>query len=1079
MLSLYYSNYLESLVDLAATQISGGASENAKPFARSTVLVSHPYVGDFLKRRIAEKFGFYSGHGFSTLVDFATTNRDPERSFGSQKICEHLLHLFEELADQPDFAPIDDYLSGGGELRAFQLAWKLSRLFSDYENSSPELFSEWSSKSKADLTKTVRWQKVLREHLLAAGHEGSPLSVISCMEKARIPAKMWILGYSFFSPAELKAIEFLSNYSDVHLFTVNPSQEFWDDQPYQKKESDCLPLSLWASPALFSFKSLNQIANWDFTGEFVKPTGESKLLAVQSCMLERTRVPAVETADDSLRVVACDGPLRESEAVVQDIRERFENDNALRLDDIAIVLPSEGIETYRASLSALLNQDGGIPHYFLDIPLHEQSQTAAATNLLFNLPLGSNTRPEILAVLTHPAVRGAASNELEEEWIRFADELGIIRGASQEAFNGTYVQKDLFNWKQGFQRLALGAFMVGERTGNGELFDIDGKFIAPWEMPEDEIDSASHFLALSKSLLADCSWLLEQKLTMKAWARLLVEFLDTYIVPTSDWEEGIFAKIKSSVLALETQSTERRFPYLVAKEFACRSTDALTTTQGDPASGGVPIGPLTTLQKLPRKFIYALGMGEGAFASSDGTSSLDVRSAIEPRADTSARLRDRYRFCELILSSRHGLIFTYSQKNPKTGEIAFPGAPVQELMQLSNIREPDAFVPKKNPGDVARKQLVELARNSAGSLPSETELRDWVFKLENNKLRSLLTMPADVSSTEQNEWDKSLSLRMIRDFLVSPAQGWAKHIVGISEIADDSPRGVCDEAFDLSLLLEVSLLRSVAQNQAGRPRDSWIELHQNRLQYLEMTGKYSTGVFVEGLTMRHEDILSFWQAELAAKTTGDICAVGIGEINKRVSNHDRHPAIVLPDETKITGSIHCISDDSLVYFYTSDFKKHHLLQGYVDALALGAMGLLQGRNKILAIGKSASKSHALPAFSKAQALQQLYEISRALKQASHAYLLPFEAVCEYLKKSGSSLVEKIKAEQESERSASSYGPLRAWSSLSIPTEEQARAMVMQRFRLFFPALFETENSKLQNCESQNSTSKEARMDNNV
>ena len=75
----------------------------------------------------------------------------------------------------------------------------------------------------------------------------------------------------------------------------------------------------------------------------------------------------------------------------------------------------------------------------------------------FDPATGQFTRPEMLKVLTHSAVRAAVSEANTDRWRDWCLELGIVHGADRLDHQGTYIDRELFHWEQGLRRLVLGA----------------------------------------------------------------------------------------------------------------------------------------------------------------------------------------------------------------------------------------------------------------------------------------------------------------------------------------------------------------------------------------------------------------------------------------------------------------------------------------------------------------------------------------------------------------------------------------------------------------------------------------------
>ena len=60
---------------------------------------------------------------------------------------------------------------------------------------------------------------------------------------------------------------------------------------------------------------------------------------------------------------------------------------------------------YQAHIRAVFEELHGIPFNMIDLPLAGECRVIEALLLLMELPIGEFTRPEVLKILTHPAVR--------------------------------------------------------------------------------------------------------------------------------------------------------------------------------------------------------------------------------------------------------------------------------------------------------------------------------------------------------------------------------------------------------------------------------------------------------------------------------------------------------------------------------------------------------------------------------------------------------------------------------------------------------------------------------------------------
>jgi hypothetical protein len=212
-------------------------------------------------------------------------------------------------------------------------------------------------------------------------------------------------------------------------------------------------------------------------------------------------------APAGVQILACPSPVRELEVVAAEIRARLERDPSLTANQIAVLLAPSAVETYLPQIAPAFARYQ-LPFHVVDIPALGHGHAAAAMELLLALPLGRFRRPELLGVMTHPAVLARHPGVDPHDWLAWTEALGIVHGADDADHAGTYLAgKDAFHWDQGIKRLALGAFMAGPRAGADLVATLEGRVYRPEEVAADEQASAATFALLARSLIADARWL--------------------------------------------------------------------------------------------------------------------------------------------------------------------------------------------------------------------------------------------------------------------------------------------------------------------------------------------------------------------------------------------------------------------------------------------------------------------------------------------------------------------------------------------------------------------------------------------
>ena len=159
-------------------------------------------------------------------------------------------------------------------------------------------------------------------------------------------------------------------------------------------------------------------------------------------------------------------------------------------------------ESYLAQAPAAF-EAVGVPCHLVDAPIDDRGRIGEAVLALLELPTSAMARRDLLRVMTHPAVLAGHPHVDPADWIRWTERLGIAHGADARAHQGTYLEAypGQFHWDQGVRRLALGAFMVGERADRGPA-RIASLELAPEEVRPDQQASAATYALLVRSLCA-------------------------------------------------------------------------------------------------------------------------------------------------------------------------------------------------------------------------------------------------------------------------------------------------------------------------------------------------------------------------------------------------------------------------------------------------------------------------------------------------------------------------------------------------------------------------------------------------
>ena len=318
----------------------------------------------------------------------------------------------------------------------------------------------------------------------------------------------------------------------------------------------------------------------------------------------------------------------------------------------------------------------------VDLPLAGEYRVIEAVLMLLTLPLGQFTRPEMLKVLTHSAVRARFPEANTDRWRDWCLELGIVHGADRLDHQGTYIDREVFHWQQGLRRLVLGAFMTSPASGDDRPFRIGELEYVPFDQPADALPDTGRLLLLVQSLVADVRFAQSAHVTLTEWSTFFAGLINTYLAADSDPEQRALALCLQKIDELrKLDVTGRKVSYRIAFESLREVIERLT-------GGGGTIWP-TALSShrfwkcgsLPFRIIFLCGLGEGRFPAASGPDPLDL-TRLDPRVgDVNPRQRDKYLFLETLICARERLYLSYVNRDAQTGDPQEPSPVVSELIR--------------------------------------------------------------------------------------------------------------------------------------------------------------------------------------------------------------------------------------------------------------------------------------------------------------------------------------------------------------------------------------------------------------
>jgi exodeoxyribonuclease V gamma subunit len=734
MLRAVHSHRLETLLSALLEVLPA-----PDPFAPSTIVVGSQLIARWLSREIAFARGIAAGIElvtFDAFVEATWAGDAAGRAAEVGGIDRHQLAaaLASVLADDcvvRPLGPVAAYLAaapGPGDRagpRRVQLADHLAELAWSYALSRPDwmpalMIGQVPSELAAE--PMARWQAALIGAAIARlGAVPTPMLPWQ-RRRAGLPTPVHtpvaVFGMSFLARAQLEALTDLSSTTEVTVYVLDPCEELWDDVAGRRTAevtTDPLPLVLWGRPVRDTLSALVERTGGDLEARFIgtdetpdapdgpdepdrdngsggadhhyvdvaarNPTALDRLLAdvrmrrAPSGTVTGERATAREAG---VVVLACPNARREIEVIAAEARRRLDADPDLRAHEIAVWIAGDA-ERYLAQAPSAF-EAVGVPCHLIDAPIDDRGRIGEAVLAMLELPTSTMTRRDLLRVMTHPAVLAGYPHVDAEDWVRWTERLGIVHGSDAAAHDGTYLEEHpgLFHWDQGVRRLALGAFMVGERAERGAA--RIGRFeVAPEELRPEHQASAATYALLVRSLCADADWLATVEAPLATWAEVFARLVDDYLAPRDEDATRDLERVRALLAGIAHVDRDgRSVGFREAREHAVRRLASARANRGEPLAAGVMIAPLAAMRAVPFRVAFVAGLGEGAFPAGEHGSPLDLRR--EPRVgDVAPRDRDRAAFLDVLLGTRDALYLSYVAIEEKSGQPLAPSSVVLEL----------------------------------------------------------------------------------------------------------------------------------------------------------------------------------------------------------------------------------------------------------------------------------------------------------------------------------------------------------------------------------------------------------------
>ncbi len=690
MFILHSSNKTENLVAHLSAVIENAPLESL--FAKEVFLIQSQGMERWLSQQLADQFKvwgnyefLFPGKFFSSLaqnIDSRLSDAAFERNLMHWRI-EALLRRLDGEA----FLPLTQYLSGENiALKRYQLARQLAQIFDQYQMMRPDMLEAWQQGQLLYQTPAERWQQALWLQIIAQTgnkHRGSLwLEVIAKLNAAeegafshQLPERISVFGLNTMPPLFLSYLAGLSKHCQLHLFLLNPAQEFWADLASKRQRTNDEDFS--GHPLLSTLgqqgrefqEMLLEQAQFDFEPESFEPNEAlNNLQRLQNDILTNRPGQALQR-DNSISIHACHSRMREVEVLKNQLLQALESDPTLELRDIVVMAPD--IQVYEPFIAAVFND---IQHAIADRSLRLSNHALDAFIRFLDLSQSRFGWQTVLDLLEQPVVYpgfGLSETDLDliKHWVQ---DTHVRWGKSAQHKQ----ELGLPELSENTWQAALDRLLMGYAVGCDQEFAVD---VLPYRDIEGSSALALGGLCDFMQLLFKASKELKQAKPLLSWSAQLYYYADQLLAaePLERQQlNELLAELSAELAAVHHDDVELQVIISWLEGMVAERKSSTGFLRGQ-----LTFCSMLPMRSIPFKVIALLGMNDGEFPKIDRHPTFDLLAHHFRKGDRSHRADDRYQFLEILLSARQQLIMTYIGQSISHNDAIPPSVVISEMLE--------------------------------------------------------------------------------------------------------------------------------------------------------------------------------------------------------------------------------------------------------------------------------------------------------------------------------------------------------------------------------------------------------------
>lgn len=591
---------------------------------------------------------------------------------------------------------------------------------------------------------------------------------------------------------------------------------------------------------------------------------QDDILALRPLAETRTQWPAVDPlADASVRFHVAHSPQREVEVLHDQLLEAFHRDPTLHPRDIIVMVPD--INTYTPHVQAvfgLIDRSDAryIPFTLADQGQRHQDPLLGALEKLLALPQSRLAVSDVLDLLEVPALRqrfGILDEQLPllHRWISAANVRWGLH-AEQRGSLDLPQAAEQNSWFFGLRRMLLGYAVGSGQHWQGiepldEIGGLDAALLGPLVHLLDALDQGWRTLATPG--------------TPTEWGERLRALLQAFFEADDGPDGFTLMRLETSLQAWQdacaAADLHETLPLSVVREHWLAQLDQAGL--GQPFfAGSVTFATLMPMRAIPFRRVCLLGMNDGDYPRPRVPVDFDLMGRDYRPGDRSRREDDRYLFLEALLSAREHLHISWVGRSIQDNGERPPSVLVAQLRDhlAAGWRLAGADTAGHDEREAGRALLHALTVehrlqpfnadyfSAQGDARLFSHAREWREGLLRDEARDEALAAEGCQPLPLFQWDGSLTLRQLSDFLKDPVSAFFRVRLGIHfEQAD--PVGEDQEPFAIDALENWQLQHELIQAQRaalaqGLPREAALA---EQLQRIERRGELPLGHFADAV----------------------------------------------------------------------------------------------------------------------------------------------------------------------------------------------------------------------------------------